>query len=152
MLYDVLSELNIQYSETAHKAVTTVEEAQSVKKLINGTGCKNLFLTDGKIFVLAVLHENSRADLRSIASAAGTSRLHFASEEELMKKLGLERGSVSPLGIINDKDHSVKLAVEGALNGHKLLMHPNVNTRTVCMDFDDLIKFIKHFDNEYVMI
>lgn len=45
-IYMILQELGIGYNEIEHEAVFTVEQAQSIKNKISGTGCKNLFLTD----------------------------------------------------------------------------------------------------------
>lgn len=151
-LKNIFEILSINYSEVCHKAVMTVEQAQEIKKLIEGEGCKNLFLTDRKgTYILVVLQERKRADIKKIAETLNVSHLTFAGEKELYDKLGLKAGSVSPLGIINDKEHSVILLIDKDLENKCLLMHPNINTKTVRMDFSDLIKFIEYCKNEYII-
>ena len=149
-LYGLLKKLGISYEETEHEAVYTIEQAQRIKRMIDGAGCKNLFLTDRKGgYILAVLQEDKRADLKALAALYGVKKLSFASDEQLSEVLGLTRGSVTPMGLINDKEHAVKLAIDGELRGSKLLFHPNVNTRTISITADDLIKYIEYFGNEY---
>lgn len=89
-IYDVFKELNIPFSEVAHEPVYTVEQAQSIKCLIDGTGCKNLFLTDGKQYYLVILDESKLANLKDLAVRLHSARLSFASEKELSQMLGLQ--------------------------------------------------------------
>lgn len=78
--------------------------------------------------------------------------LSFARREELKKILGLEPGSVSPLGIINDKKNLVTLMIEKELKNKTLLVHPNVNTKTMSIRFEDLIKFIEQEKHKYIIM
>lgn len=73
----------------------------------------------------------------------GSSRLGFASEERLQKHLGLLRGAVSPLGAINDAAHAVEILIDSSLNGNvPLELHLGVNTATIWIRFDDLLRFL----------
>lgn len=147
---DVLNKLNISYEEIEHDAVYTVEEALSLKEKIDGLGCKNLFLTDKKNgYYLYVLKDDKRADLKDLTKFFGVSRLTFANGDELNKLLGLEKGSVTPLGIINDIDRQVKIIIDKDIVGKRILVHPNVNTKTISIEYEDLIKFIEYNGNEY---
>lgn len=151
-LYKTLKQLDIGYEEIEHEAVYTVEEAKRIDGKLDGTGCKALFLRRKNRYYLALLKEGERADLKKIAAAAGTSQLSFASPERLMEVLGLEPGSVTPLGIINDRENKTVLILDKGLKGGRLLLHPNVNTRTLSMSYDDLIKFIEHEKHSYIEI
>lgn len=96
------------------------------------------------------MSENKQADLKSIANLAGTSRLSFASPETLYDVLRLYPGSVSPFGIINDKDNVVILIIDAELKNKKLLFHPNINTKTIAIQYDDLIKFVEFTNHHYI--
>lgn len=148
-LYKILEELNISYDEISHKAVFTVEEAKLVNESIIGIGCKNLFLTDKKKYYLVVLEENKMANIKEIGEFVQSNRLSFASPERLKKVLDLIPGSVTPFGIINDIENKVMLIIDKELQNQRLLFHPNTNTKTMAIDFDDLIKFIEHQGNKY---
>lgn len=78
------------------------------------------------------------------------SRLSFASSSRLKEILDLEEGSVTPFGIINDKDNKVTLLIDKDLKDNKLLFHPNINTKTISVSYDDLIKFIEDQNHKYI--
>ena len=82
--------------------------------------------------------------MKQIASVCGTSRLSFANSEKLFEILHLTPGSVSPFGIINDKANLVTLLIDTDLQGEKLLFHPNINTKTIAISFDDIMRFIMY--------
>lgn len=152
-LYDIFEQLNIDFQEIEHEPVFTVEQAQEMKNKIDGTGCKNLFLTDKKgKYVLALLDENKRANIRQIEKIAHTSHLSFANSSKLKNILQLEQGSVTPLGVVNDKENQVLLVIDSDLKDKKLLLHPNTNTKTVSMAYDDLIKFIEHEKHTFIFL
>ena len=150
-LYAALKTLNISYDETEHEPVFTVEQARAIKRKVQGTACKNLFLTDKTRtkYLLAVLEAGKQADLKQIAAFAGTSRLSFADKDELYEILHLMPGSVSPLGILHDKKNRVTILIDRELQGKCLLFHPNINTKTLAIQYEDLIRFIKYLDHDY---
>ena len=111
---------------------------------------KNLFLCDhkGARHFLVVLPKDKQADMKSIGGQLGCSRLSFASEERLERYLKLLKGSVSPLGILNDADNCVEVVFDKDLIGSKRLgVHPNDNTATVWMSFDALHGIVKRNGN-----
>lgn len=115
-----------------------------------GDGCKNLFLRDdkGRRHFLLVLPKDKTADLKDIQKQLGCSRLGFASEERLYKYLGLHKGEVTPLGIINDTGADVEVVIDQDLVGkNKLGVHPNDNTASVWLAFDSLKLVIEQNGN-----
>lgn len=151
-LYEVLKSLNISYDEIEHEAVFTVNEANSLKEKIEGIGCKNLFLTDKKgNYFLYLLMDEKRANLKDLAIKLNVLKLTFANDEELKSLLGLTKGSVTPLGIINDKENKIVLVIDKDLIDKKILVHPNVNTKTMSISYEDLIRFIEFNKNKYIL-
>ena len=152
-IYEILKGLNIQYEEIEHEKVFTVDQAQNVKSKIEGIGCKNLFLTDRKgKYILVVLEDSKKANIKELAQISDMNRLSFASDEELKNILKLEQGSVTPLGIINDIENKVLIIIDKNLEHKKLLVHPNINTRTISIKYDDLIRFIEFENHKYILI
>ena len=98
------------------------------------------------------MEETKRANIKDIAKLVNESHLSFASEIELNNILKLKPGSVTPLGIINDKDNIVTLIIDNELKGKKILLHPNTNTKTIVLSYDDLIKFIEFEKHNYILI
>lgn len=105
--------------------------------------------SNGKKHYLVVLKGDKKANLKSIKSQINSTALSFASEERLEKYLGLSKGAVTPLGIINDEEHLVNIVLDEDLKKEEIIgVHPNVNTSTVFISYNDLIKFINSFGNE----
>lgn len=151
MLFEILDKLEIKYELLEHGAVYTVDEAKELDNMIEGIGCKNLFLTNkkGKYF-LVMIHEDKRANIKEIESLVDCKHLSFGKEEDLKEVLGLEVGSCTPLGIVNDKENKVVLVFDKDLVDKKVLCHPNKNTATLSLEFSDLIKFIEYLEHKYL--
>lgn len=152
-IYEILDKLKISYEEISHKAVFTVEEANAIQEQINGVGCKNLFLTNkkGKYYIY-VLEDSKQANLKELQIFLNEKRLSFGKEEELNEILKLTKGSVTPLGIINDKDNLVTILLDKDLIDKRILAHPNVNTKTISLEYKDLIKIIEYTNHNYIII
>lgn len=149
-VFEKLNELNIKYEVTNHPAVFTIEEMDDLKITEKGDVCKNLFLRDekGKRHFLVVLDKDKKADLKNIQKQLGCTRLSFTSAERLDKYLKLQKGEVTPLGVINDENCSVEVVFDNDLIGKtRLGVHPNDNTATVWISFEDLKKVIDQNGN-----
>ena len=147
-IYEVLNKLNIEYQMVEHEEVFTAEQSKHIKNMIEGVGGKTLFLKDKNNYYLYLLDDERQAKLKFLSKSLNIGRLSFGNEDELYDKLKLKKGSVTPLGIINDNS-SVILIIDKTLKGKKILTHPNINTATVSIRYDDLIKFIKYCNNTY---
>lgn len=152
-IYDVLDKLSISYEEITHDAVKTVKEAKEIENMIDGVPVKNLFLTDNEnSYYLIMLEAHKRADLKKITRLVNKKHLSFASVNDLKDILKLDPGSVTPLGIINDRDNKVKIVIDKDLVKKKILVHPNVNIKTISINFDVLIMFIKYENHDYILM
>src|SRR5438105_9793793 len=102
-----LAELGITFTRHEHPPVATVEAAEAHWAGIDATHCKNLFLRNqkGDRHYLVIVVHSKRADLRAVADQIGDGKLSFGSAERLMTHLGVTPGSVSPFGLIHDREH-----------------------------------------------
>jgi len=144
-VYAALDALGISYERHEHPAVFNAEDASKHWDRIEGIQCKNLFLRNkkGDRHYLVVLEISKRADLKDLVKLVGDDRLSFGSPERLMAELGLTPGSVSPFGLINDADGSVRVLVDADLKGAgRLIFHPNINTASVVVSWADLERFL----------
>ena len=134
-------ELNIFFSIVEHPAVFTIDQMDELDIDAKKDIVKNLFLRDasGKRHFLVVVSKDKKVDLKKLKEKLNSSSLSFASEERLEKYLNLTKGSVSPLGIINDPTKSVEVAFDKDLmDKEKIGVHPNDNRATVFLSFKDL--------------
>lgn len=154
-VYSRLKDLGIEYEVDEHEAAFTIEEVDKLGIFNKGVGCKNLFLRDGsgKRHFLVVAPEHKEVDLKKVREQIGSSRLSFGSAERLERCLGLTQGSVSPFGVINDKECKVEIVFDEDLKGvQKAGFHPNINTATVWLKFSDLVRFIENNGNNIMYV
>lgn len=150
-VYTALSALGISYETYEHPAVFTAEDAARHWTRIPATPVKNLFLRNkkGDRHYLVILGIEKEADLRQLVKIIGDDRLSFASSERLMARMGLTPGSVSPFGLINDATQTVRVILDQDLKrAERLIFHPNINTASVAIAFDDLLQFLAWRGNE----
>lgn len=152
-IYNILDELNIKYEQIEHKPVFTIEEAleENIPDKINGVECKNLFVKNKDNYYLIFMEASKRANLKELAKLLNKSKLSFSNEKELKEILNLNIGSVTPIGIINDKNNLVVLLIDRDLKGKKVLVHPNTNTKTMSIEYEDLIRFIEYTNHKYIV-
>lgn len=146
----MFEEKGIAYEITEHPAVFNMEEMSCVQLPYPEADAKNLFLRDDKKwnYYLVTVKGDKKVNLKAFQNRNGTRRLSFASDEDLMKYLGLIPGSVTPLGLLNDEGCSVKLYLDEEFRHALIGVHPNENTATVWLNCDDLERIITAHGNE----
>lgn len=150
---DTLKNLAIPYDIYEHEAVFTIDEMDRIGLDADAEICKNLFLRNAKgdEHYLVILKGEKRADLASIARQVGSTKLSFASEERLYKFLGLLKGAVTPMGVISDVKHEVTVIVDNDIKDlPRIGVHPNVNTSSIVLSYDDLMKYIENAGNRII--
>ena len=148
--FQILNDLNIPYELQEHKGIFSEEDSKDVVITLEGTDVKNLFVKDkNNNYGLVSLDLHKRADLKKIAAVFGYGRLSFCNPDELMKYLYITPGSVTPLCIMYDTQHSVKVLFDENFEGKKVIIHPLRNTASISITFDDLKRFIEHYGHTY---
>lgn len=139
-----LDALGIRTTTVEHPPLFTVSQSQELRGRIEGGHTKNLFLKDkkGRIFLL-VAEEESTVDLKALHRRIGAQgRLSFADGERMQALLGVEPGSVTAFGVLNDADGAVTVVLDRALLGHDIVnCHPLTNEATTTIARDDLLAF-----------
>lgn len=150
IVYQTLERLGIRYEGMEHDPVFTIDEMRALDMPADVEIAKNLFLRDakGKRHFLAVLPQDKPAALRDLEEKIGSTRLSFASEDRLRKHLGLPKGAVSPLGVLNDADNAVEVLFDAELERFaRIGVHPNDNTATLFMAFGDIVGVVRDHGN-----
>jgi Ala-tRNA(Pro) deacylase len=145
-----LRELGIVFERHEHPPIPTVEEATAYWSAIDATHCKNLFLRNqkGNRHYLAIIEHLKKVDMRALADQIGDGKLSFGSPERLMTHLGLTPGSVSPFGLIHNRDHAVRVFVDRDLKtAERVSFHPNINTATLVISGEDFFRFLEKTGN-----
>ena len=153
-LLEFLDSHGFKYQRVEHAPVYTCAEAQRERPGLPAVSTKNLFLCDKKKhhFYLAVTACEKSMDFIHMAGQFGITKLRFASEEDLRLRLGVSRGSVTILGLVNDIGQQIELWMDSEIwEGKYFLCHPLVNTATLMLskasleDFFKLTGHILHF-------
>lgn len=154
-LYNLLSRLNIEYEYHEHPAIATIEAAIIHWKDYNSGRCKNIFFRNhkGDRHYLVILEHLRQLNIHDLEKRLKQGKLSFASDKRLKTFLGLEPGSVSPFGLINDTQKNVHVFLDEKLQQfERLAFHPNVNTATLVIYRSDLIRFLDFTGNSYEFI
>ena len=144
-IFEYLKEHGISYERYDHPPVFNCEEAALHTSGLGGHHTKNLFLRDKKnSYYLLITYAEKRVNLKLLAAELGAVKFSFGSAEELKSNLGLEAGSVSALGLVNDTAHKVSLFIDQDIwDGGGIQCHPLVNTSTLIISRDDLARFFE---------
>ena len=153
-VYDFLHSININYEIVNHPAAWTTEDADKYIEGYEGVRSKTMFMADKKNrnFYLIILNENKRLDIKTLSEIIGD-RLHFGKEEDLKEKMNLVPGMVSLFGLLNNKNHDIRVYIDKDLLNEKIItFHPNDNTATLFMNIDDMFKFLDEINYKYELI
>jgi len=153
-LLDWFNQNDIEYILHEHPAVFTVPEAKIHCGHIKGMHCKNLFLRDKKTdkFYLVTIPHDSRLDLKAFRKSIGSPKIRFGDPEDLKTILGVSPGAVSPLSIINDKEHKAIFMVdEDVWNAPIICAHPNINTETLQLSRENFHKILEITGHEVMV-
>ncbi len=154
-LYGLLSELSVKFDYHEHPPVNTIDDAITHWRDFNSGRCKNIFFRNhkGNRHYLVILEHLRLLDIHDLEKRLKQGKLTFASPERMKRYLGVEPGSVSPLGLINDKDHHVHIFIDEKLNeSDRLAFHPNDNTATLVISKTDFLRFLEYMGNSYEFI
>src|SRR3989338_4152244 len=144
-IQEFLEKNRIKYIVHTHKAVFTCEEADIHCKHVPGTPGKNLFLKEdkGNQFFLVILPADKKLNMNSLAPVLSVKKLKFANENELKEILGLTPGSVSPLGLLNDKEKKTRVIIDEEIWAAETVnFHPNINTESLEFTKDNFHRLI----------
>jgi Ala-tRNA(Pro) deacylase len=144
-LFERFERLGIKTRTFDHQPVFTVEEAKQVHENMPGGHCKNLFCKDEKgVLWMIVALEDAVINLKAAPAKIGSKRLTFGKPDLLMEVLGVEPGSVTPFGLINDMQGRTNVILDEAMmRCDPLNYHPLKNDATTAISADDLVSFIK---------
>ncbi|MDD3303531.1 MAG: YbaK/EbsC family protein [Clostridia bacterium] len=155
-VYAVFHKLKIPFEVIDHPALFKSSDRVNVEIDFKGaTCCKNLLLKDKKdnqLFLIS-LPIDKKANLKILQEELGTSRLEFASKEELVENLGIKSGNASVLNIIEKQDTGVKFVIDNdLLQLDSVCFHPNVNTASIKFSPLYIEKILKKYNANYVFL
>lgn len=141
--YALLDSLGLEYRRVDHEHADTIEACEQVEGLLECKICKNLFLTNRQQtdFYLLIMPGEKPFKTKLLSKQIGSARLSFASAEHMEKYLDITPGSVSILGLMNDKGGVVRLLVDRDLLKEEYFgCHPCINTSSLRLKTADVLE------------
>ena len=155
-VYDLLGSLGIKYNRTDHKAVGTIEDCLEVDKILEVSICKNLFLCNRQktAYYLLLIPGRKALKTKELSKQIPTSRLSFASGEDMEQYLNVSPGSATVMGLIFDPENKVQLLIdEDVFKEEYFACHPCVNTSSIKFKTKDLVeKYLKAVRHDYITV
>ena len=133
-----------------------MEACEEIDRTLEATICKNLLLCNRQEtqFYLLMLPGDKVFKTKDLSAQIGSSRLSFAKAEYMEQYLDITPGSLSVLGLMNDKDKMVRLLIdEDVLTGEYIGCHPCINTSSLRLKTKDLVeKIIPAMEHEPTIV
>lgn len=152
-IYELLDNHQFLYETHEHAPVYTIEELGALNLPHSEQIVKNLFLRDDKKenYYLVTVPGHKTVNLKSLSKKFSSRKLSFASEESLRALLMLEKGHVTPLGVLNNTQKNVIVVFDKSLQNERIGIHPMENTATIFIAFTDIKKLIEDHGNAIVI-
>lgn len=155
-VYALLEKLDIPYLRVDHEAAATVDDCRGVDEALGIHICKNLFLCNRQKtdFYLLMMPGLKKFKTKELSAQLGVARLSFAEAEHMEAFLNITPGSVSVMGLMNDKEHRVRLLIDRELLQEEFVgCHPCVNTSSLKLRMKDVLeKFLPYVGHEYTVV
>ena len=140
--YQLLDSLGIEYDRIDHEPAMTMEACAAVDAALGGAICKNLLLFNRQntVFYLLMLPGDKVFKTKDLSAQIGSSRLSFAAGEYMVQLLDITPGSLSVLGLMNDRENKVELLIDAELlQAQTIGVHPCVNTSSLGLNMEELL-------------
>ena len=142
-VYELLDGLGIEYTRVDHESAMTMEACAAVDAALGTAMCKNLLLCNRQCtdFYLLLMPGGKPFKTSVLSKQIGSSRLSFADGSYMEQLLDITPGSLSVLGLMNDRENRVKLLIDGdVLTGQTIGVHPCINTSSLAVSVSDLME------------
>lgn len=148
-IYDKLEELKINFLDFSHNPTFTCDEARNVE--IPWERVKSLILNNKNKtkFFMMVLWDDKKLDVKNLQNILEEKKLSFSSEENILKKVWVKIGHISPFALINNDEKDIKIIFDEILKNKNVGFHPLQNDKTIVLNMDDMEKFLTNLDFEY---
>lgn len=143
--YTLLDELGVAYMRADHTPRDTIEQCAEVEEALGAAICKNLFLCNRQqtAFYLLLLAGDKPFRTKDLSKQINTARLSFAGAEPMEEFLNITPGSVSVLGLMNDRENRVQLLIDRSVRENPVFCcHPCINTSTLKLQTAELLERI----------
>ena len=140
--YALLDSLTIPFDRIDHDPAFTMEACAAIDAVFGTKMCKNLFLrnSNGSAFYLLLMPGDKPFKTKELSAQIMSTRLSFADENHMREYLDLTPGSVTVMGLANDRENQVQLLIDRDVYEQEYFCcHPCINTSSIRLRTADLI-------------
>ena len=153
--YDFLDSLGVSYERIDHEPAMTMEVCEEIDRILGAAICKNLLLCNRQQtdFYLLMMPGDKLFKTKDLSSQIGSSRLSFATPEAMEKYLDITPGSLSVMGLMNDKEKAVRLLIDSDVTQDDYIgCHPCINTSSLRIKTEDMMNKIIPAMGHYITL
>jgi Ala-tRNA(Pro) deacylase len=155
-VYALLEQLHIPFDRVDTDPAFTMEDCALIGQTLGVSICKNLVLTprNKSAYYLLALPADKPFVTKDFSRQIGSSRLSFASGEDMERLLDVKPGSASVLALMNDPENRVTLAMERSVYEAEFFgCHPCRNTTSLRLRTKDLLEvFLPHIHHQPLIV
>lgn len=151
-ILNILDELNISYTNFTHQPAFSCDDAKGID--VPWVRVKSLLIRNKNKsqFYMVVVGDNKQLDTNIIRTTFGETKISFSSEDNMVEKIGVKIGHVSPFALNNNEQNDIKVVFDSALKTKEIWFHPMRNDNTVVLNMTDVEKFLNHIGNEFFYV
>ncbi|WP_155972485.1 prolyl-tRNA synthetase associated domain-containing protein [Streptococcus ruminantium] len=146
LVFERLAQLGMNYEIVEHPAALTTQDADRYIEGLEGVRTKSMFLTNKKktAYYLLIMDDQKQLDMDLFRELVGANRIRMASSDSLMEKMQLLVGVVSVFGLLNNPERDIQVYFDKEILSDPILtFHPNVNTKTIFIKTEDVLRFVE---------
>ncbi len=146
LVFKTLADLGMDYTIVEHPPALTTEEADCYIEELEGGRTKSMFLTNKKktAFYLLIMDDNKQLDMEQFRDLVGANRIRMAASDSLMQKMHLAAGVVSVFSLMHNGARDIQVYFDKEILSEPILtFHPNVNTKTIFVRTEDVLRFVE---------
>ncbi|WP_155964821.1 prolyl-tRNA synthetase associated domain-containing protein [Streptococcus ruminantium] len=146
LVFERLAQLGMNYEIVEHPAALTTQDADRYIEGLEGVRTKSMFLTNKKktAYYLLIMDDQKQLDMDLFRELVGANRIRMASSDSLMEKMQLPVGVVSVFGLLNNPERDIQVYFDKEILSDPILtFHPNVNTKTIFIKTEDVLRFVE---------
>ena len=155
-VYDLLDSIGVPFVRVDHEAVMTIEACKGIDEALGITINKNLFLCNRQktAYYLLLLPGGKALKTKELSAQIPTTRLSFASGEDMEKYLNVTPGSATVMGLLFDPEKKVQLLIDEEIFEEEYMgCHPCINTSSIRFTTKDFLeKIVKALGHDYIVV
>ncbi len=145
-VYAEFKELGIDFKRVDNDEAISMEECVEISNTWGAEIRRTVVVCNRQTtnYYLVVMPADKRFDTKTFAHNMECARVSFASEEDMIKILGVSHGNASVVSILNDKDNMVQVVLDkDVADDEYFACNVGINTTHIMFKTDDLInKFL----------